>query len=189
MMLKTSESIAEIANALSGFQSEVQDARKDAEGHHYRYATLPTVLQLIRPLMGKYGLSLVQFPIGDALNVGVVSRLMHVSGEWLEEEFVMGVTEARGMSMAQSAGSVLTYCRRYSAAAILGISQQDSDARVDEPEITPATEKQYEQINQHVAANRVSPRRLKWLQVEKNWNNLTTQQAATILSEIEGSNS
>jgi hypothetical protein len=185
--MKTSESVAEIASALSAFQSAVEDVQKDAEGHNYRYATLPAILQLIRPLMGAHGLSLTQFPIDNAGHVGVVSRLMHSSGEWMEDTFLLPVVESRGMSSSQAAGSVITYVRKYAAAAILGISQEDSDGEVEEPVIKPATEEQYTRINEHVKNGDVGKRRLSWLQIEKNWNSLTHVQAETILNEIQRS--
>jgi hypothetical protein len=180
----TSPEIGNLATALSAFQAEVEDVQKDAQGHNYRYATLPAILQLIRPLMGKHGLSLTQFPIGDSLNCGVTTRLMHKSGEWMEESLLLGVTESRGMSSSQASGAVITYARKYAAAAILGISQEDSDGHVEEPVITPATDKQFALINEHLEAGDVSKRRHTWLQIEKNWVNLTYTQAETILQEI-----
>jgi len=183
--VNTSPELSNIATALNAFQSEVEDAHKASDGHNYRYADLPTILQLIRPLMGKHGLALVQFPVGDALNVGIVSRLIHVSGEWMEETMYMGITESRGMSSAQAAGAVITYCRRYAAAAILGISQVDNDAHVEEPEIEPASEEQFAEINDFISEGKVPARRLKWLQVTKNWQNLTDKQATIILTEIK----
>ena len=187
-MLRTSPEIGNIATALSAFQSEVEDAQKTSQAHNYRYADLHTILTLIRPLMGKHGLSLTQFPIGDQINTGVCSRLMHTSGEWMELEYTMGVTEGRGMSTCQASGMTLSYARRYAATAILGIAskEEDEDGHVEEPEITPASDEEFALINDYIEAGQVSKRRLSWLKVKKNWNNLTSQQAQTILNEIRG---
>jgi len=182
--MRTSESIDQICAALVEFQTMVKDASKDAQGYNYRYATLPHLLALIRPDASACGLAHAQTANGDAVNVGVTTRLMHTSGQWIEDDLSMGVTVGRGMSAAQAAGSVISYCRRYSLLTIYGISQADDDAEVEDAEITPATDDQYAAINDYVQAGQVPKRRLAWLQNEKNWNNLTKEQADLILGEL-----
>lgn len=126
--MEKSESIKELAAALSKAQQEIEDATKDKSGYNYKYADLSQVLQIIRPVFGKYGLSLTQFPGGDGEKVIIDSMLMHSSGEWLSKEYSMKVEKAKGMTLAQGSGSVITYMRRYAAAAIAGITQEDTDA-------------------------------------------------------------
>ena len=126
--MEKSESIKELAAALSKAQQEIEDATKDKEGYNYKYADLSQVLQIIRPVFGKHGLSLTQFPGGDGEKVIIDSMLMHSSGEWLSKEYSMTVEKAKGMTLAQGSGSVITYMRRYAAAAIAGITQEDTDA-------------------------------------------------------------
>ena len=65
----------------------------------------------------------------DGTNVvGVESILMHESGEFVAERIVIPLTEEKGKTKVQCAGSTLTYLRRYSWAAILGMySDEDSD--------------------------------------------------------------
>ena len=65
-------------------------------------------------------------PTGDY--IGVESILTHESGEFVAERIVIPLTEEKGKSKVQSAGSTLTYLRRYSWASILGMySDEDSD--------------------------------------------------------------
>jgi len=53
---------------------------------------------------------------------------MHESGEFIAERIVIPLTEEKGKTKVQCAGSTLTYLRRYSWAAILGMySDEDSD--------------------------------------------------------------
>ena len=182
--MKTSENIADLAQALCKFQAEIVDAHKGAQGHNYKYADLGTILQLVRPIMAEHGLSVVQFPCGDALTAGLTTRLMHNSGEWVEDTMHMGVTASRGMSEAQAAGSVITYMRRYSIAAVLGITQTDDDAAVKEPEIVPATAEQMAAINDFISEDKISPRRASWIKANKN---MTSTQAETILKECKES--
>lgn len=126
--MEKSESIKELAAALSKAQSEIEDATKDKSGYNYKYADLSQVLQIIRPVFGKYGLSLTQFPGGDGEKVIIESMLMHSSGEWISKEYSMTIEPSKGMTLAQGAGSVITYMRRYAAASIAGITQEDTEA-------------------------------------------------------------
>jgi hypothetical protein len=60
--------------------------------------------------------------------IGIESILMHESGEFVSERILIPLTEEKGKSKVQSAGSTLTYLRRYSWASILGMySDEDSD--------------------------------------------------------------
>ena len=60
--------------------------------------------------------------------IGVESILTHESGEFVAERILIPLTEEKGKSKVQSAGSTLTYLRRYSWASILGMySDEDSD--------------------------------------------------------------
>ena len=60
--------------------------------------------------------------------VGVESILAHESGEFIAERIVIPLVEEKGKTRVQCAGSTLTYLRRYSWAAILGMySDEDSD--------------------------------------------------------------
>ena len=185
MKLKTSNEISNIAQALCEFQSDIKDAHKGSTGHNYRYADLGTILQLVRPVMAAHSLSVVQMPCGDAITAGVTTRLMHNSGEWLESTMHMGVTASRGMSEAQAAGSVITYMRRYSLAACLGITQTDDDAAVKEPEIVPCSDDTYAAINTAIKAGELPKRTTSWLQAGNNWQNLTEKQGQNVLAHRE----
>ena len=137
--MKTSDTVGAIAKALSAFQSEVGNASKSKENpfFHSKYADLGEVLNTVRPLLGKNGLSLAQFPSFEGSDQGgivmVTSLLGHESGEWFSCETTAPVFPTTGKSgktelvSAQTVGSAITYCRRYAAAAILGIGQEDDD--------------------------------------------------------------
>lgn len=140
-MLTTSETINELATALSAFQGEVQNATKNSKNPFFNstYADLGEVLNVARPLLGKHGLALVQSPNFSGTKeegmVTVVSLLTHSSGQWIRDVLDTPVFCTTGKSgkvelvSAQTVGSAITYCRRYAAAALLGISQQDDDAQ------------------------------------------------------------
>ena len=138
--MNKSETIGNLALALSKLQGEAQDVFKAKKGYGYSYADLSSVLDITRPLCAKYELAVSQLCSNDAdaISVGVETILVHSSGEWISSSLYMQVTPNKGMSAAQVAGSVITYARRYSLAAILGIAQTDDDASIkDEPKQEP----------------------------------------------------
>lgn len=124
--MERSETIAKVAAAIAATQGQLENVAKDAENPHFRnrYASLPAILDAVRPVLAKNKLAVVQFPINtDEGRVGVETTILHESGEYLSHSFAVRLTK----DDAQGAGSALTYCRRYSLAAVLSISQDDDD--------------------------------------------------------------
>jgi hypothetical protein len=121
----SSQNIAALSKALSIAQGKLGDAAKSSfnPGFKSKYADLAEVLQTIRPIASAEGLSFVQ---GVSYTDGfaqVTTRLMHSSGEYIEDQLCIPVTKKD----AQGLGSALTYGRRYSIAAMFGIAQDDDD--------------------------------------------------------------
>jgi hypothetical protein len=132
--MKTSESIANIASALSKTQAAIANAVKDTQGYGYKYADLAQILELVRPFLAQHGLSVFQSP-GSTPDgqMTLTTRVMHSSGEWIETDTMsMPVEAKKGLSAAQCAGIVITYMRRYQLAPVFGIAQEDSDGIVRE---------------------------------------------------------
>lgn len=123
--MNRSESIKELATALSKAQGEVENASKNQKNDHYKnkYADLAEVLNTIRPVFAANGLSVAQFPSYEAPMATVETVLMHSSGEFMSSACSAPVSRAD----AQGVGSVITYLRRYSLAAVAGIAQEDED--------------------------------------------------------------
>ena len=124
--MNKSEIIKELSTALSKFQGEVKNPANTANNPFFKskYAPLNDVLNLVRPILSKHGLSVVQAPSGDGENIIVTTTLLHSSGEYIE--FPPLVLKA-DKPTAQGAGSAITYARRYALSAILGISSEDDD--------------------------------------------------------------
>jgi len=126
--MQMSENLTELGVALSKFQGEVNNVSKDKSGYGYKYADLAQILDVVRPLLSKHGLSVVQMPGKSESGVTVSTMILHSSGQWLQSETQLPMDTAAKMSAAQAAGSVITYARRYALAAALGIAQEDDDA-------------------------------------------------------------
>ena len=111
--------------ALAAAQGEIENASKNAANPHFRskYADLAEVLNTIRPVFAKHDLSLIQSPGYDGSIASVTTILAHKSGGYLTGT----ASCVPAKSDAQGIGSATTYLRRYSAAAVAGIAQEDDD--------------------------------------------------------------
>jgi hypothetical protein len=117
-----SAEINELAKALSKAQGVMTSAQKDGSNPHFRssYATLSSIIQAARKPLADNCLSVVQSLLPDNT---LVTTLMHESGQWMRSYLKLNPAQ----NTPQGVGSALTYGRRYSLAAIVGISQDDDD--------------------------------------------------------------
>lgn len=124
--MKSSDSIKDLADALCKAQSQMGGAVKDAKNPFFKsnYADLTSVIKAIKQPFADNGLSYTQFPLSDEQGVGVVTRLMHKSGEWMENSYTLPLVKRD----PQAAGSAITYARRYALQSIAGIPTADDDA-------------------------------------------------------------
>ena len=144
-----SDSIKELATALSKVQGELTYAKKDSANPFFksRYADLESVWDACRSLMAANGLSVIQMP-GNYFEgrMWLVTRLCHESGEWIEQEMSFPVTKAD----AHGCMATITYMRRGALAAFLGVVQADDDGNtavgVKEPTNLKAVSKPQEFI-------------------------------------------
>jgi hypothetical protein len=126
-MIRTSETTAAIMPALVAAQLAIgggvaKNKKVDAGARRYRYADLGAVIDAAGDAMGGAGLAWIS-SIGER---GVVVRLCHSSGEWIECDTGISVESARD---AQAVGSALTYGRRYGLMALLGLAAEDDDGQ------------------------------------------------------------
>ena len=123
--MQTSENINELAAALAVAQGQMGGAIKGADNPFFKskYADLGSVIAAAKDPLAENGLSYVQFPFSINGEVGVTTRLMHSSGQWLESMFSIPAPKTD----AHTYGSLVTYCRRFSLQSVLGIPAEDDD--------------------------------------------------------------
>lgn len=137
--MKTSDSIDQLATALAEVQGQMKPAQMNATNPFLKnkYADLNSVIESVKALLADNGLSYVQMPNTPPIEygpaIGLTTRLMHTSGQWLEDTFVMVIpADEKGKSVMQIAGSAISYARRYALSAMLGIvADEDSDGNGD----------------------------------------------------------
>lgn len=121
-----SESINELAAALSKAQAVISGAVKDSTNPHFKskYADLASVWDACRKPLTDHGLSVAQ-TAGTTENglVRVSTMLMHTSGQWITDDLILKPTK----DDPQGFGSCITYGRRFSLAAIAGVAPEDDD--------------------------------------------------------------
>lgn len=125
-----SDSILAIAPAYVVCQAAIRGARKDASNPHFqaKYADLSSIMEAGRGAMAANDLALLQLPACDGKVATITSVLLHKSGEWFACELSLEPQQ----KTPQGFGSALTYCRRYSAAPLLGIAPEDDDGNAAE---------------------------------------------------------
>jgi len=139
-----SEKVGELFTALSKFQGEITNAHKGTQGHGYSYADLASILDMVKAGLAENGLSVVQMPSqAEQGYIAVETMVAHSSGQWIEQSYSMPIPENKRNSAAQNMGSAITYARRYSLAAALGIAQTDDDASISNEPTLDATAKQW----------------------------------------------
>jgi hypothetical protein len=129
--IELSADTAELFAALSAFQAECEAPKKLSTNPHFqsKYANLEEVLETARKPLAKHGLALLQFPCGGSQgSVGVATMLTHKSGQWVRAAVAFPIEK----SSPQGAASAITYARRYSAMAALGMAPEDDDAEAAE---------------------------------------------------------
>ena len=111
--------------AIAQAQGEVENATKSATNSHFknRYADLAEVLNTVRPVFARHGLAIIQSVSSDQQLVTVATTIAHKEGGFVTSS--MSCTSPT--SKIQDLGSMVTYLRRYSVAAMTCISQADDD--------------------------------------------------------------
>ena len=82
--MKTSSEIKNVAVAMAKVTAEIQNPTRNQNGYGYKYATLDSILEKVRPILAKNGLSILQSQEINESSVVVTTLLMHISGEYIE---------------------------------------------------------------------------------------------------------
>ena len=112
----------EITLALTKFIQQVGTIEEKDTAQYGKFADLSTVLSTVNPALAANGLAVVHTTkVVEGKNV-LITNLLHTSGESITSEMLLPVnTGGRGNPMHQEGGAI-TYCRRYSLLAILGLN-------------------------------------------------------------------
>ncbi len=112
------------AKAQAEFPTIPKTKTADMGTYSYTYADLGDIIEAVRPILTKHDLAFAQSAVTQDGKVGIETRIYHTAGH-VE---IFGPLYLPAGSDARAAGSAVTYARRYSLTAALGItSDEDAD--------------------------------------------------------------
>lgn len=124
-----------LLNAFVKAAAEMENIKPDAVNPAFRkngkgggYVTLPSLLEAIRPTLAKHGLALTQFLNTSDGRVGVRSYIVGYGTVWLVGDPSVKITDG---ATIQAVGSAMSYLKRQSIFAALGISASGSEVDDD----------------------------------------------------------
>lgn len=139
MSWTSSQEISKISASLVKALGELSDVPKGREAkiptktgasYGYRYADLADALSMVRPVLARHDLAVTQTASNpDHDSVAITTTLFHASGEWITFDPLL-LPNGR---TAQETGSAITYGRRYSLLAVLGLGAEDDDGAGSAP--------------------------------------------------------
>ena len=123
-----SQSLDKLYAALSKAQLEMLPAKTGSTNPFFKskYADLASIVKASRKALGVNGLAVIQRIIRNgSAGMTLMTRLCHASGQWIESSMTVNPPKQD----IQSLGSYLTYLRRYTYSAIVGVvsSEEDDD--------------------------------------------------------------
>jgi hypothetical protein len=124
--MKKSESIKELAAALSKAQGAFDHAKKDVINAFFKskYADLANCIDAAKKPLLENGLSVTQIiDVSESGGMVLETMLMHISGEWISGSYPIAPLKGD----PQAYGSCIQYARRYAFSAITGIAADDDD--------------------------------------------------------------
>ena len=126
--MKTSESVKQIAEALVSAQKEIRFAAKDSTNPHFKskYANINSVIEAVKKPLNDNGIAILQsLSPSDDNKLHLTTRLLHSSGEWIEDTAVCPIQKQD----PQGLGSAISYIRRYSISSLCALYADDDDGQ------------------------------------------------------------
>ncbi|OGV41403.1 MAG: hypothetical protein A2X46_16375 [Lentisphaerae bacterium GWF2_57_35] len=158
-----SEQVNELAAALVKAQAAMKNPPKKrtafiksqkGSSYKYNYADLADIIDAIRDPLCTAGLAYVQV-VKQSAGGGqsLITQLLHTSGQWMASSYPLP-----RQAGAQEMGSFITYARRYSLCAILGIAGEDDNDGQSATEGGPTEETTRTQLVEQMGAAAIGNR-------------------------------
>ena len=125
----------EITAALCKFIKQVGTIEEKDTAQYGKFADLSRVLSTVNPALASNGLAVVHTTkVLEGKNI-LITNLLHTSGESITSEMLLPNNTGGGGNPMHKEGGAITYCRRYSLLAILGLNAgiPDNDGDFADP--------------------------------------------------------
>jgi len=123
--IEQTEQNKKLCEALVKAVGELSNVAKTAANPYFKskYAPLDAIIDATRPVLAKHGLAVIQEPLFMEGTAGVDTTIVHKEGGSKSSTLLLPLKD----QSPQGVGSAITYARRYSLAAVLGIASEDDD--------------------------------------------------------------
>lgn len=125
--------------------------RKGTAHNDKKYAKYEDVIEAVRPHLGKYGFGFSHKVNQTDAKIEVICTLTHRSGYSESTQFVAAADASGSKNAVQAVGSTISYGKRYTLLALLGIATEDEDKDGNNPNDF-ITEEQAQEINNRLDA-------------------------------------
>lgn len=147
--LETSAEVGELVKAITAARKNFGTIKKSAENPFYKdgrgkarmYADLAEMVLNTADQLADEGLYIFQAPLIEGKTVGIVTRVIHTSSQWIQATITgcpadQKLKEGASRYDAQTIGIGFTYLARYAMRAILNLAAEDDDGNglVKEPD-------------------------------------------------------
>lgn len=118
----------EFRDAFAAFQKDAPAVERKGTGHNSKkYARLEDVIEAVRPTLSANGFSLHHTIKQEDGKIRICAVLGHRAGHAETTEIVLPLDASGNKNAVQAHASSVTYGRRYTALALLGIAPEDED--------------------------------------------------------------
>jgi len=168
----------ELTKAHGQFLKDVGTIHKEAKAQYGQFADLAGILSVVNPKLVKNGLSVHHtFRFTDSNQQVLITHLHHVSGECLTSEVLMPINQGR--NPLHDWGGAVSYCRRYSLLAILGLQAGIEEDDGDHADDTNSVPNSLPVVNKHKQTNQ------KQIKSDEIPDALSKQEKQMILMELK----
>jgi hypothetical protein len=125
-----------IYSQLAKFQQSVGTITKDSTGHNYKYASFDKIVETITPFLKECNLGFTHTFDTSMEGIDIICTLFSTKEdvEPIVSRATLPKEMMKGMNASQSVGASITYFRRYTLSAILGlVTDDDTDGVVNTP--------------------------------------------------------
>lgn len=117
----------EFREAFAAFQKDAPAVMRKGKGHNIKYARLEDLIEAVRPKLSDNGFSLHHTINQADGKIAIKAILGHRAGHAETTEIVLPLDTGPGRNNVQAHMSSVTYGRRYTALALLGIAPEGED--------------------------------------------------------------
>jgi len=121
--------LSALVEAQKGFKPVKRSQRADTGSYSYDYASLKDINDAVDKALADQGLKVFYRPYFSGHRYILRAYLVHVSGQYIDCEYLLDPDQSGGKAKHQDRGSAMTYGMKYTKSCLLGLAPEDDDGR------------------------------------------------------------